>query len=247
MELLPLLIFLGGIVYTAIASQKDKGKKEKRNIDPGKLGNPSKSNRQQPRGNNQNSEKGFFEQMKKEIERSFGAPDESLDEQRRQQTQRTQNTTQTSEKSTQQRPQHQRVERNSPQRPVTDRSFGRSLEEKARDSETGKKAMDYYEDKVPTDRTKHRERAQRAKESVLSEGSNRSEVEKHAADNRGKTSERARYSLSDDLSKTSGKASQVNREKFDSRLGKDDFSFDRKAVLNGIIFSEILGKPKSKR
>ncbi|WP_411844265.1 hypothetical protein [Salinicoccus sp. HZC-1] len=242
MELLPLLIFLGGIVYTAIASQKDKGNKEKRNIDPGKLGNPSKSKRQQPRGNNQNSEKGFFEQIKDEVERSFGAFDEKPNEQRRQQNQQQRHTesSQRSERSNQQRPEYQRTERNSPQRPVADRSFGRSLEEKARDSKAGKKAMDYYEDKVPTDRTKHRERSQRAKESVFAEGFNRSEAEKRVKGI-------GRETADEDLSRSPGKAPQVRREKHESTLDKGDFSFDRKAVLNGIIFSEILGKPKSKR
>lgn len=251
MELLPLLIFLGGIVYSLIASQKDKGKKEKRDIDPGKLGNPSKTNRRQPGSNKQDSSKGFFEQMKNEIERSFGAPDDSSDEQRRQQTpasRKTENSGQRPERSSQQRPQYQRAERTSSSRPVTDRSFGRSFEEKARESKTGRKVMDYYEDKVPTDRSKHRERAQKAKDSVFTEGFNRSEAEKRVGGIGRESAELARYSLDDDdLSQSSGKSPEVQKEKHASALDKGDFSFDRKAVLNGIIFSEILGKPRSKR
>lgn len=220
MELLPLLIFLGGIVYSLIASQKDKGKKEKRDIDPGKLGNPSKTNRRQPGSNKQDSSKGFFEQMKNEIERSFGAPDDSSDEQRRQQTpasRKTENSGQRPERSSQQRPQYQRAERTSSSRPATNRSFGRSFEEKAGDS-------------------------------VFTEGFNRSEAEKRVGGIGRESAELARYSLDDDdLSQSSGKSHEVQKEKHAPALDKGDFSFDRKAVLNGIIFSEILGKPRSKR
>lgn len=244
MEILPILIFIGGIVYTAIASQKDKGKNEKRDIDTDKLGNPSKTSRKKPAESSQNSEKGFFEQIKGEIERSFGAPDD----QSGQNTQTSKKTRQSSESSDQQRPQYQRTDRTTSSRPVADRSFGRTLEEKARKTETGKKAMDYYEDKVPTDRSEQRERAQKAKESVYSKGLNRSESEKPAKGIDRESAERSRYSMDEnDLVKTSGKRPRVRKEKYASALDQDDFSFDRKAVLNGIIFSEILGKPKSKR
>src|SRR5690625_5922464 len=66
MELLPLLIFLGGIIYSAIASQKNKGRKEQRNIDPGKLNNPAKRSSRPGSSGRQGSSRGFFEQRSEE-------------------------------------------------------------------------------------------------------------------------------------------------------------------------------------
>ncbi len=243
MELLPLLIFLAGIVYSAIASQKDKGKKEKRNIDPGKLNNPSKTNRRQTGSNKQDASKGFFEQVKSEIERSFGTFDENADKVPGQGQQQRQ-----SGSSSQERPQYKRAERQSSSRPSVERSFGRSFEEKASESKTGRKVMDYYEDKTQTDRSKHKERAQRAKDSVFTEGFSRSDAEKRVKGIGRESVELSRYSLeADDLSKSSAESSAAQKERRAAALEKGDFSFDRKAVLNGIIFSEILGKPRSKR
>lgn len=240
MEILPLLIFLGGIIYSAIASQKNKDKKEQRNIDPGKLNNPNKRyNRPSASGRQENS-KGFFEQVKGELERSFGAFDEESDTKEKQ--------SRKVDMSSSERPSSQRPERTRTERPMSDRSFGRSIEEKARESKAGSKAMDYYEDKVSTDRSRHKERAQKAKESVYTEGFDRSEAEKRVKGIGRESAERSRYSLDeDDLFGESAGKSYGEKGQREPVLSKGDLSFDRKAVLNGVIFSEILGKPKSKR
>lgn len=241
MEILPLLIFLGGIIYSAIASQKNKDKKEQRNIDPGKLNNPNKRYNPPSASGRQENSKGFFEQVKGELERSFGTFDESSDSQQKQH--QTKNMEPHSKRQSQARP-----ERTNQERPMSDRSFGRSLEDKARESRTGSKAMDYYEDKVSTDRSKQKERAQKAKESVYTEGFDRSEAEKRVKGIGRESAERSRYSLDEDdlFGESAGKSDGEKRQR-EPALNKGDLSFDRKAVLNGIIFSEILGKPKSKR
>lgn len=245
MELLPLLIFLGGIIYSAIASQKNKGRKEQRNIDPGKLNNPAKRSSRPGSSGRQGSSRGFFEQVKGELERSFGAFDESSDSQQKQA--QTKNM-ERQERSRPERRSSARPERTRTERPMSNRSFGRSLEEKARESRTGGKAMDYYEDKVSTDRSKHRERAQKAKESVYTGGLDRSEAEKRVKGIGRESAELARYSLDEeDLFDESTDRSRDQKTQREPALGKDDLSFDRKAVVNGIIFSEILGKPKSRR
>ncbi|WP_017548807.1 hypothetical protein [Salinicoccus carnicancri] len=241
MEILPLLIFLGGIIYSAIASQKNKDKKEQRNIDPGKLNNPNKRSNRPSASGRQESSKGFFEQVKGELERSFGTFDENTDSQQRQ----------SQSENMGSHPENQSPagsQKSKQERTRSDRPFGRSLEKKARESRTGSKAMDYYEDKLPADRSKPKERAQKAKDYAYAEGVDRSEAAKRVKDSGRESAERSRYSLDeDDLFGVS--AGKPDREKGQSEpaLSRGDLSFDRKAVLNGIIFSEILGKPKSKR
>ena len=255
MELLPLLIFIGGIVYTAIASQsKKKSNEEKRNIDRSKMDRQAGKVRQQVQDRSrsstqQNSDRGLFDSLKGEIERSFGGVEESdsnsSSEASREQTASKPNRQMSGSNSN--RSQSREGGRTASQRPLNERSFGRNIEEKARESQLGQKITDTYKDKVPEeDRSKHRERAETARNTVYSGGIGKSEAEQKVSGLGRETAEESRYNLDkEEISSDSD-----NREPTDRPapvLTKKDLTFDRKAVVNGIIFSEILGRPKSKK
>lgn len=244
MELLPLLIFIGGIVYTAIASQnKKKSNDEKRNIDRSKIDRQAGKVRQQVQdrtssSNQQNSDKGLFDSMQDEIKRSFGASDES--ESKSSSPDRQQSTSGTD------RSQSQKADGASNQSPLNERSFGRNFEEKARGSQIGQKVADTYKDKVPADRSKQSERAKNAKESVYTDGIDRSNAEQRDRGLGREAAEEARDSLDEEENSSTSKRKE-DTEQPESLVTGGDLTFDKRAVVNGIIFSEILGKPKSRR
>ena len=93
-----------------------------------------------------------------------------------------------------------------------------------------------YKDKKPVER-RQSERASRAKETVYTGAHDaKSDVKVAGA------TEQVRYSYGDN--RTEMHERDRKKEKaFTSR----DLIFDRKAVVNGVIFNEILGKPKSRR
>ncbi|WP_342389266.1 hypothetical protein [Salinicoccus bachuensis] len=223
MEILPLLIFIGGIIYTAIASQKNKGKNEERDIDPSKMDRPTGSaapRRRQP--NSANQPKGLFDDMVGEIERRFSGETEQTPKSSRQ----------SAQESSSSRPAYQRAERQSNQRPMAERSFGRSLEEKAKETNVGKKVADPYRQKS-RDSSQGHDWADRAREEVKArrqpERGRRDEIEAGAVGERPHRRQ---------------KPEEPNQK---PKVQREALSFGRKDIVNGVIFSEIIGKPKSRR
>lgn len=228
--LLPLLIFAGGVIYSVIASRGGKDK-EKRNIDPSKMERPGRS---APRRRPSNSEPqkqqgsgGLFDELKrefkKEYDKAMGAPSSDTDGQSR------------------------RMSQENIKRRVEEER--KKLEEK-RQQEKEQASMGQrsrhktYKDKKPVER-RQSERASRAKETVYTGAHDAKSDVKVAGATEGigkEITEQVRYSYGDD--RTEMHERDRKKEKaFSSR----DLTFDRKAVVNGVIFNEILGKPKSRR
>lgn len=204
MEILPLLIFIGGIIYTAIASQKDKGKNEERNIDPSKMDRPTGQAAPRRRQSSSTSQpKGLFDDMVGEIERRFSGETEQTPKDVRQ----------TAQDNPRTRPAVQRAERQSTPRPMTERSFGRNLEEKAKDT------------------VQNSDWSKRARE----------EVKSRQQPERGRRTEIERGSVAE------GPRRQQKLQTPKPKVRKEALSFGRKDIVNGVIFSEIIGKPKSRR
>jgi len=101
-----------------------------------------------------------------------------------------------------------------------------------------------YEDKKPVER-RLSERASRAKETVYAGAHNaKSDVDiaEASVGIGSEIAENVRYSYEDDHTE------MHERDKKKSKaLTSRDLKFDEKAIVNGIIFNEILGKPKSRR
>lgn len=222
MEILPLLIFIGGIIYTAIASQKDKGKKEERNIDPSKMDRPTGSAAPRRRqSSSDNHSKGLFDDMVGEIERRFSGETDQTPKSSRQPAQ----------EASPSRPASQRAERQSNQRPMTERSFGRSLEEKAKETNVGKRVADPYMQKSREAPQGH-DWADRAREEVKNrrqDRGQRDEIETSAVGERPRRQQKSA------------------EPKQKPKVQKESLSFGRKDIVNGVIFSEIIGKPRSRR
>ncbi|MCC4721879.1 hypothetical protein [Salinicoccus sp. RF5] len=223
MEILPLLIFIGGIIYTAIASQKDKGKDEERNIDPSKMDRPTSQSAPRRRQSNSGGEsKGLFDDMVGEIERRFSGETAQTPKSSRPPAQ----------EAAPSRPATQRAERQSNQRPMSERSFGRSLEEKAKETNVGKKVVDPYREKSRNP-SQNNDWAERVREEVKSrrqpERNRRDEIEAGAVGERSRRQPKA------------------EEPKPKPKVQKESLSFGRKDIVNGVIFSEIIGKPKSRR
>ncbi|KIH71800.1 hypothetical protein [Salinicoccus roseus] len=222
MEILPLLIFIGGIIYTAIASQKDKGNKEERNIDPSKMDRPTGSAAPRRRqSGSENQSKGLFDDMVGEIERRFSGETEQTPK----------NTRQPAQEASPSRPASQRAERQSNQRPMSERSFGRSLEEKAKETNAGKKAADPYRQKT-RGASQGYDWADRAREEV-----------KNRQQGRGQKDEVETVASGERPRRQQKPAEPAPKPK----IQKESLSFGRKDIVNGVIFSEIIGKPRSRR
>lgn len=228
--LLPLLIFVGGIIYSVIASSGNKDKdKEKRNIDPSKMERPGRS-APRPRPNDSESEQGsggLFDELKREFKKEY---DKAMGEP-------------ASETSNQSRRMSQE---NIKQRVDEERQ---KLEEKRQrekeQASMGQRSRNQtYQDKKPVERHQS-ERASQAKESVYTGAHDaRSDVEIARADDGigREITEQARYSYGDDRTEMHERGREQNKA-----FSRKDLSFDKSAVVNGIIFNEILGKPKSRK
>ena len=228
--LLPLIIFGGGIIYSVISSRTNK-EKEKRDIDPSKMERPGRS---APRRRPANSEPerqqgsgGLFDELKREFKKEY---DKAMGEP-------------ASETNSQSR----RIQQEDIRKRVEDerqKLEEKKQQEKKQSSMRQRSRNQSYRDKKPVER-KQSERASRAKESVYT-GPYDAEGDVKVADAaRGigeEISGRARYSSESDRTEMH----ERGREQ-DKIFSPKDLSFDNKAVVNGIIFNEILGKPKSRR
>ncbi|MFB9860726.1 hypothetical protein ACFPFV_11870 [Salinicoccus siamensis] len=221
MEILPLLIFLGGIIYTAITSQKDKSKNQERNIDPSKMERPtSKSAPRRRQPNTPDESKGMFGDLMGEIERRMGNGEDSKTQPVRQEQPIGQ-----SSRPASTRGERQPRERRSSERTSSERTSSRTMEDKVKNTRAGRQAQNLEREVRNTDW------AERVKEESQSRmGQSRS---RNAPIEVGKPEAGTERS-------TAGK-----KEK--PKLKKNGLTFEAQDVVNGVIFSEILGKPKSKK
>ncbi|MFC3418011.1 hypothetical protein ACFOLA_00650 [Salinicoccus hispanicus] len=220
MEIIPLLIFIGGIIYTAVAGQKNKEKKEERNIDPSKMDRPT--GQTAPRRRQEDTRdrpKGLFDDLMGEVERRLSGEEQ----------QTRQETSQPAQENKQSRPVAERTQRQSSQRPMAERSFGRNIEEKAKETNIGRRAMNTYEEK--SKEAKRTDWAKRAKEEIQA-GSQQSDHTRQSE------------------IQTGGRESSRKKpvpQKPKPKVRRESLSFGRKDIVNGIIFSEIISKPKSRK
>lgn len=235
--LLPLLIFVGGIIYSVIASSGNKDK-EKRNVDPNKMERPGRS---APRGRTSTSQSqrerssgGFFDEIKREFQSEY---DKAMG--------RTETDTSDSPSKPDREDAKQRPDRVDVKRRLEEE--GQKLEEKWQQekkqaSMRQRSRNKTYEDKKPVER-KQSERAAKEREKVRA-GAVDTDVEvAGAAEGIGREiADEARYSYGDDRT-TVHKKGKDEGKGFSSK----DLTFDNKSVVNGIIFNEILGKPKSRK
>lgn len=222
MEIIPLLIFIGGIIYTAIAGQKNKENKEERNIDPSKMDRPTgQSAPRRRQEETRDRPKGLFDDLFGEVERRLSGEEQ----------QTKQETRQPAQESQQSRPVAERTQRQSTQRPMSERSFGRSLEEKAKETNVGRRAMNTYEEK--SREVGRSDWAKRAKEDIQSGSRQMDETRQFEIQTGGR-----------------GRESTRNKpviQKPKPKVRREALSFGRKDIVNGIIFSEIISKPKSRK
>lgn len=228
--LLPLLIFAGGIIYSVIASKSNKDE-EKRNVDPSKM---ERSGRSAPRRRPTDSDPqrqegsgGLFDELRREFkneyDKAMGEPASETNSQSRR----------TQQEDIKKRIEEERRKMEEKRQQEKEQS---SMRERSRDKT--------YKDKKPVER-RQSERASQARESVYTGAHDaRSDVEiARAADGIGReVTEQARYSYGDDRTEMHERGREQKND-----FSPKDLSFDKKSVVNGIIFNEILGKPKSRR
>lgn len=219
MEIIPLLIFLGGIIYTAIASQKDKSKDKERNIDPSKMERPtSKSAPRRRQPNAPNESKGMFGDLVGEIERRMGGGGDNSPQPVRQEQQTGQ-----SSRPASTRGERQPRERRSNERTSSERTSSRSMEDKAKNTRAGRQVQNLEREARNTDWA---ERVKQESQSRMGQSRNRNspiEVGKPEAE----------------------RSTADKKEK--PKMEKNALTFEARDVVNGVIFSEILGKPRSKK
>lgn len=233
--LLPLLIFAGGVIYSIIASTGNKNE-EKRDIDPSKMERPGRSAprpRPSETGTGQKVERragGMFDELKREFQSEY---------------EKAMGRTDTSGEASSGRPERKGIDRGEVNRRIEEQK--RQLEER-RQREKEQASMrqrsrgQTYEDKRPVER-RQSERAERAREKVRT-GAVKTDVEiAGATEGIGREiADEVRYSYGDDRTAIHKKGKEEERG-----FSPKDLTFDNKAIVNGIIFSEVLGKPKSRK
>lgn len=260
MELLiPLLIVVVGIIYSAFKGNNENRNTGPRNIDKGKLNNP---NRQRPSGQRPTTQRssnrepeqrrGIFGELVGELEKGFKEfqdemeksqsqnSDKGMLERRRAQVQDAQQTSRRVAQDTYKRS-RERVEREADTiRDVID-SRGGSISDSIdmSDVQSGRPNRQQSERRTVDRQSRNDKVAARAE--ILREKNRTNRVQSsiervgrtERTDTR-QTAEANRYSMDSDFIRT-------------GEIGSYEFRVDRKTVLDGIIFSEILHKPKSKQ
>ena len=226
MELIPLLIIVLGIVSSIIGSKNNKEKEGGRNIDTSKLDrrqNTAPRSRQPDTRTSTNEQKGFFQTLQEAFDEEFNQPE--------------QETKQPSKTESKPQPVQASGRESRPDRQASERPVRETIQQ-ARGRQSSSQNISDIEKRI-TDRSKHAKRASEARESVYTKG-----YDRRAAKTDGLGSgiaDKVRYSYGDDLT-------QMHKSGHEStKITSDDLAFDSKAVVNGIIMSEVLGKPKSKQ
>lgn len=226
MELIPLLIIVVGIVTSIITGKNNKEKEGDRNIDTSKLDRRQSTaprSRQPDTRTNTNEQKGFFQTLQEAFDEEFNQSE--------------QETKQQSNRESKPQPVQSSGRENRPDRQASERPVRETIQN-SRERQNASKNISDIEKRI-TDRSKHAKRASEARESAYTRG-----YDKRAVKTEGfgrDIGEKLRYSYGDDLTQ------MHNRGQEKTGITSDDLKFDSKAVVNGIIMSEILGKPKSRQ
>ena len=229
MELIPLLIIVVGVVSSIIGSKNNKEKEGDRNIDTSKLDrrqNTAPRSRQPDTRTNTNEQKGFFQTLQEAFDEEFNQPEQET---------RQQSNRESKPQPVQSSGRESRPDRQASERPV------RETIQQSRERQNSSKNISDIEKRI-TDRSEHAKRALEARDSVYTRG-----YDKRAAKTEGlgrDIGDKLRYSYGDDHTQMH-KRGQEHKES--TAITSGDLKFDSKAVVNGIIMSEILGQPKSKQ
>lgn len=226
MELIPLLIILVGVVSSIIGSKNNKEKEGDRNIDTSKLDrrqNTAPRSRQPDTRTNTQEQKGFFQTLQEAFDEEFNQPE--------------QETKQQSNRESKPQPVQSSGRESRPDRQASERPVRETIQQ-SRERQNSSQNISDIEKRI-TDRSKHAKRASEARDSVYTKG-----YDKRVAKTDGlgrDIGDKLGYSYDDDLT-------QMNKRGQESTsITSSDLKFDSKAVVNGIIMSEILGKPKSRQ
>ncbi|MGO1922540.1 MAG: hypothetical protein ACTH14_01785 [Jeotgalicoccus sp.] len=228
MEFIPLLIIVLGVVSSIVGSKKNKEKEGDRNIDTSKLDrkqNTAPRSRQPDTRTNTNEQKGFFQTLQEAFDEEFNQPEQETKPQSKPKPEPKPQPVQSSGRE------------NRPGRQTSERPVRETIQQSRERQNSSQNISDI--EKHVTDRSKHRERASEARDSVYTRGYDKRAFK---VEGLGKDiADKVRYSYGDDLT-------QMNKSGQEStKVTSDDLSFDSKAIVNGIIMSEVLGKPKSKQ
>lgn len=254
--LIPLLIIGAGILYSVFKGNDENKQAGERNIDRGKLNNPrsegsarptstrtTTSNRESSRG------RGLFDDLREEFERGMSEFE----------AERTRSRDQNSDKGPIERRRAQLESTRDSGRRIAQDTFQRSRERVEREVDTardtmpgtaiGDNAIDVDTFSRPERQSTERKAADRksrnqkvAERAQMLREQNRADRVQSNVERVGRvertvtreTAEQARYRMDSDFIKT-------------GEIGSYDFRIDRKTVVDGIIFAEILGKPKSRQ
>lgn len=256
--LIPLLIIGAGILYSVFKGNDDNKDADKRNIDKGRLNNPNRprntgtsATRTSTSTRDSGRERGLFGDLREELERSFQEFD----------SERTSNREQNADKGP--------IERRRAQFEQT-RDSGRRIAQ-----DTYQRSRERVETEVDTMRDTIQDRGtQMSGTSVIEAGEfsrpERKTTERQSSDRKSrnqKVAERAQMlrernradRVQSDIARVGRTERSVTRETAEQNryqmdndfietgeIGSYEFRINRKTVLDGIIFSEILNKPKSR-
>lgn len=254
--LIPLLIIGAGILYSVFKGNEENKQAGERNIDKGKLNNPKSTGSPRPattRNKDSNREsnrrRGLFDDLREEFERGMkefeqersssreAHSDKGPVERRRAQFETARDSGKRIAQDTYQRS-RERVEREVDT--ARDTMSGTAIGDNAIDVDTFSRPERQSTERKAADRKsrnqkvaeraqliREKNRADRVQSNITRVGRTESNITREAA-------ELARYQMDTDFIKT-------------GEIGSYDFRIDRKTVVDGIIFAEILGKPKSRQ
>lgn len=218
MELIPILIIVLGVVYSIIGSKKNEDKAGDRNIDTSKLDGKQNT---APRSRQPETRTNTNKQKG-----FFQTLQEAFDEEFNQ-----------PEQETKPQPVQSSSREGRPGRQTPERHVRETIQQ-SRERQSTSQNKSNVEKRI-TDRSKHTSRVSEVRGSGHTRGYDRRANQTN--DIGLDIGDTLSYSYDDDLTQMS--KSRQESTKFTS----DDLSFDSKAVVNGIIMSEVLGKPKSKQ
>ncbi len=232
MELIPLLIIVLGIVSSIVGSKNNKEKEGKRNIDTSKLDRRQSTaprKRQPDSETAANEQKGFFQTLQEAFDEEFNQQEQQPKRETRPEPAKP------AASSSRDMTSNSRPERQASERPV------RETIQKVRERTNTSQNISDIEKRI-TDRSKHAKRALEARESVYAKGYDK---RVGRAEGLGRDiADEVRYSYGDDPTQMNKRGRDNDP---DTNMTSDDLTFDSKSFVNGIIMSEILGKPKSKQ
>lgn len=228
--LIPLIIVAAGILVSAFKGNKEKKNAGPRNIDKDKLNNPNRpkttsSRSTTQRSSNRESEpgRGIFGDLVGELEKGFKEFQDEMN----------QNSDENSNKGLFERRRAQLDDAKQSSRRIAQDTYQRSRKRVEDEVSTYQDMIDSrgntISDEIDVgDVSTGRPERQRSERSSVDRSSRNEKVAQRAAEGR------ERNRVDSDFVRT-------------GEIGSYEFRVDRKTVLDGIIFSEILNKPKSRQ